>query len=100
MILQFFFLAALAWLLLVIIKLIYLLGVIHSGDKGIKFLGLALFGGVFATVFIYAQTTSFSDSAQSSLWLFFWMGIGSYISYFHRYEKTVCKEGIGKLTER
>lgn len=99
MALQFSFLAALAWLLLVIIKLRYILGVIHSRDKEMGFLGLALFGGVFATVFIYAQTTSFADSVQSSLWLFFWMGIGSYLSYFHKHETLVCKEGSGKLTE-
>lgn len=81
-ILQFGLLATSSWLLLIGVELRYILSVIHSKDQEVKFLGLALFGGLFTTVFIYAQTTSLIDSVHSSLWLFFWTGIGVYLYRF------------------
>jgi len=83
-ILQFGLLATSSWLFLVFLELRYILIVLHSKDQDVKFLGLALFGGIATTVFMYAQTTSFIDSVQSSLWLFFWLGIGVYMGRFTR----------------
>lgn len=83
-ILQFGLLATLSWLFLIAIELRCILGVVRSKDQEVKFLGLALFGGLVTTVFMYAQTTSFIDSVHSSLWLFFWMRIGIYLYRFYR----------------
>jgi hypothetical protein len=83
-ILQFGLLTVVSWLLLVAVELRSALKVVHSEDQEIKSLGLALFGGLAFTVFLYAQTTSFVDSVQSSLWLFFWMGIGAHLYRFYQ----------------
>ncbi len=101
-ILQFGLLATLSWLLLVVIELRYILrSIIHSKNQEVKFLGSALFGGIAATVFLYAQTTSFVDSVQSSLWLFFWIGMGIHLYRFSRgdalsYQRMVSvRVGVG-----
>ena len=83
-VLQFGLLATLSWLFLVGLELRYILSVIHSKDQEVRSLVLALFGGLVTTVFMYAQTTSFIDSVQSSLWLFFWIGVGVCLHRFHR----------------
>lgn len=83
MILQFGIVATLSWLLLMISKLYKIFQASRSEDEETRILSLSLFGGLFSTIFVYGQTTSFVDSVQSSLWMLFWMGTGTYLYRFH-----------------
>jgi O-antigen ligase len=43
---------------------------------------LAIFAGVSGMLILMAQTTSFLDSIQNSMWLLFWLGAGTYLHTF------------------
>lgn len=54
-------------------------------------LALGIFTGVSSTMFILAQTTSFLDSVQNSMWLLFWLGIGTYLYAFQHLKSLPCR---------
>ncbi|MBW1929012.1 MAG: O-antigen ligase family protein [Deltaproteobacteria bacterium] len=94
-ILQFGLLATLGWLFLVWHNLrIMWSGIKSENDIESKLLGMALLSGLFATVFLYAQTTSFIDNVQSSMWLFFWIGVGRVLIHhkkFRVFQENSCR---------
>jgi len=79
---QFGVVATVLWFFLVILELRRLFEAGTVKDRELKPLGVALSGGLVATVFLYAQTTPFADQVQALLWLFFWLGLGVSLSKF------------------
>ncbi len=68
--------AALAWAGLVLVGVRRTFGALQATDPALRSIALAIFAGSAATVFMYAQTTSFIDTVQTGAWFFFWLALG------------------------
>lgn len=83
-ILQFGLIATFGWLLLVGSTLLSIIKLARSKTPVAKAFGLAIFCSLTCIILLYAQTTTLLDSIQSSMCLFFWLGIGYQIYCLQR----------------
>lgn len=78
-IIQYGLVATAAWVLLVVLQLKKTYRMLRSPDGESRATAIGVLAGVGVTVFVYAQTTSFVDNIQSTMWLFFWLGIAVHL---------------------
>jgi len=71
LLLQFGIIVAVAWFVLITTAQVRTFTRLRTGDRNYQQLALALWAGVFVTVFIYGQTTSIADMVQASMWILF-----------------------------
>lgn len=84
LIIQYGLLATLAWLCIVLLQIRRLYGLLRSPDAEVRNISLALLAGLGVMVLVYAQTTSFADHVETTMWLFFWLGVAVHLDRVSR----------------